>query len=107
MNFEDYLALYCLPEIAKDWQNTCESNNHFVVPMHSSKYEDLFVKFIHKNFNVDYKKGEVPFALTRDVFLQLFENLKSGQFKFKNDFGMFLMNLYYEKIIEFNDSFVE
>ncbi|WP_406545722.1 hypothetical protein, partial [Succinimonas sp.] len=82
-----------------DWQNTCESNNHFVDPMQSGKYEELFVKFIYKNFNVDYKKGEVPFALTQDVFLQLFENLKSEQFKFKNDFGMFLMNLYHEKLL--------
>ena len=50
MNFEDYLALHCTPEIVEDWQSICESNNHFVTPMHASQYEMLFNKFISKSW---------------------------------------------------------
>ena len=101
MNFEDYLALHCSPEIAEEWQNTCESNNHLVVPMHASQYEELFNKFISKNFSTDYRKGDVPFELTQGALFQLFDNLKSKRFKFENDFGTFLMNLYEANYIEF------
>lgn len=101
MNFEDYLALHCTPEIVEDWQSICESNNHFVTPMHASQYEMLFNKFISKNFCIDYRKGEVPFDLTQQRILQLFDNLKSNKFKFENDFGTYLMKLYETNSIEF------
>ena len=84
MNFEDYLVLHCMPEIVEDWQSICESNNHFVVPMCARQYEKLFNKFISTNFGTDYRKGEVPFDLTQQRILQLFDNLKSNKFKFDN-----------------------
>lgn len=101
MNFEDYLALHCMPKIVEDWQSICESNNHFVAPMHASQYEKLFNKFISKNFSAEYRKGDVPFELTQETILQLFDNLRSKQFKFENDFGIYLMNLYETNSIEF------
>lgn len=101
MNFEDYLVLHCMPEIVEDWQSICESNNHFVVPMCARQYEKLFNKFISTNFGTDYRKGEVPFDLTQQRILQLFDNLKSNKFKFENDFGIYLMNLYETNSIEF------
>ena len=101
MNFEDYLAMHCLPEIVGEWQSICESNNHFVAPMHASQYEKPFNEFISKNFSTDYRKGEVPFDLTQQRILQLFDNLKSNKFKFENDFGRFLMKLYETNSVEF------
>lgn len=69
--------------------------------MCARQYEKLFNKFISTNFGTDYRKGEVPFDLTQQRILQLFDNLKSNKFKFENDFGIYLMNLYETNSIEF------
>ena len=80
MNFEDYLTMHCAEGIVKDWQNTCESRNHFTEPMHANQYEELFNSLIKKYFGVDYK---------------------NPQFKFKNGFGELLMNMYEKRVIVF------
>lgn len=102
MNFEDYLTMHCAEGIVKDWQNTCESRNHFTEPMHANQYEELFNSLIKKYFGVDYKKGDVPFELSQNTFTaNLFRNLKNPQFKFKNGFGELLMNMYEKRVIVF------
>ena len=93
--------MHCLPEIVREWQSICESHNHFVAPMHASQYDVLFNQFISKNFSTDYRKGEVPFELTQKTMIQLFDNLRSEDFKFENDFGCFLMKLYETNSIVF------
>ena len=67
MNFEDFLALHFDEGLFVCWKMTFDLAGHFVVPLHSDKYDKLWqpiwTKFLIKHPEVgigEYKKGSIP-----------------------------------------------
>lgn len=82
MNFEDFLMMHCEPAVLDEWQSICQAHHHFSTPMHAEEYEPLV-----RQFWPDYKKGELPFVLTRQRLEWLFQNIDRPNMLIKNDFG--------------------
>ena len=85
MNFEDFLALHCEDPQLNKWLDICEENNHFSSPMTAAVCTPLFTKNIFPN----YKKGTLPFALSKNKLETMFSNLNKTQIQ--NDFGKHLL----------------
>lgn len=94
MNFEDFLILHCSEEIIREWLDFCYMHDHFHVPIHSEVYEPEFKKYFP-----DYKKGDLPFDLTRDRVETMMKNLES--YPIKNDFGVYLSLLIKNGVLKF------
>lgn len=82
-NFEDFLVMHMDETIVLEWQDICEKRGHFKNPMHSEQYLPLLKKNIFPN----YKKGELPFEITKEHFENLLQNQQNPKIKFKCDFA--------------------
>ncbi len=87
MNFEDFLMMHCEPAMLDDWLAICQDHHHFAAPMHAEEYEPLI-----RQFWPTYRKGELPFMLTRSRLEQLFSNLDRHNPLIRNDFGSHVKN---------------
>ena len=89
-NFEDFLVMHMDEAIVLKWQDICEKHGHFDMPMHSEQY----ISLLRENIFPNYKKGELPFEITKDHFENLLRNQQNQNIKFECDFAnMILMYL--------------
>lgn len=85
MNFEDFLMLHEDRVLLQKYEKELDRNNHFDTPLESYRHETIFSKYIPS-----YKKGSMPFELTKERMNCMFNNMR--QSKFKNDFALWLEN---------------
>ncbi len=82
-NFEDFLVMHMDEMIVLKWQDICEKHGHFENPMYSEQYMPL----LRENIFPNYKKGEIPFEITKENFENLLRNQQNLNIKFKCDFA--------------------
>ena len=85
MNFEDFLMLHCKDSLLNEWIAICVQHHHFNNPMTEADYMPLY-----RSLLPNYKKGELPFDLTKDRVSLMLDRLERPKNPFANDFGMFL-----------------
>ena len=96
MNFEDFLMLHCEDSLMDKWIAICVQHQHFNTPMTDADYMPLYRLLLP-----DYKKGELPFDLTKDRVTLMLDRLKRPKNPFANDFCMFLSTALTNGKIEF------
>lgn len=93
-NFEDFLLMHYPHEIVEAWKAAVALKGHFVVPLKSVEYENVFADFVRSHeselqFGGDYRKGDLPFALSEEKMRNLLAN-NSNQSLPRSDFAAFL-----------------
>jgi hypothetical protein len=69
MNFEDFLMLHQDAATAQKWFSVMAAKKHWTNPLTDDQYLSEFRKFFP-----NYKKGELPFELTKENLNNLFQN---------------------------------
>lgn len=92
-NFEDFLLMHYPKSIVEAWKEKVAASHHFERPLPETEYMPFFVSFIkeHKaELQIEeYKKGSLPFVLTRQKLEMLWQNNGTGELP-RSDFATFL-----------------
>ncbi len=80
--------------VVEAWRSAVAPRRHFVVPLTAEEYAPVFEAFVTKHeaelrFGMTYRKGDMPFALTREKLQNLMRNNSDNDFP-RSDFARFL-----------------
>lgn len=92
MNWEDYLILHLSKEKALKWCEICRETGHFEIPLTAKEYlraqeESGIWGRVH------YKKGRVPFEITKKRLERAVENDRDKDIEIHSDFVNILLEI--------------
>ncbi len=85
MNHEDFLILHLSPPRAERWARIASEHGHGTIPLTAKEYLAL-QKYSHIWGKVHYRKGEVPFEITRGRLDNLIRNDRDSSIFIHSDF---------------------
>lgn len=92
MNWEDYLILHLAKDKVKEWCEICRENGHFTIPLTAKEYlKELEESRIWGR--IHYKKGRVPFEITRNRLANAIRNDRDGEIEIHSDFINILIEI--------------
>ena len=88
-SFEDFFVMHYDDDIVNRWQDICQAQNHFTVPLKSDMAESL----LRQHLFSEYAKSSLlpDFIVSKEGLNNLFRHQQSQACRFKSDFAAFLM----------------
>lgn len=97
MNWEDYLIMHLPRDKVEAWCRICRENGHFVLPLTAKEYLHALEESLIWG-NLHYKKGRVPFEITKKSLDRAISNDRDKDIEIHSD----LINILIEILPDFH-----